>query len=117
MQEYFNTFGGNPVACAVGLEVLSVCENGIFEPFIYKYDLFTKTGSGQTCGKTQNNTVFSQVIRDEGLQENAAEVGEYVLDLLEDMKSVHGSIGDVRGAEKPLLAMSLYGTKSNVCQD
>ena len=25
--EYFNTFGGNPVACAVGLEVLSVLED------------------------------------------------------------------------------------------
>ena len=24
MMEYFNTFGGNPVACAVGLEVLAV---------------------------------------------------------------------------------------------
>ena len=27
MMEYFNTFGGNPVACAVGLEVLSVIED------------------------------------------------------------------------------------------
>ena len=25
-----------------------VCEDGIFEPFIYRCDLFTKTGSGQT---------------------------------------------------------------------
>ena len=40
MLEYFNTFGGNPVACAVGLEVLSV-------------------------------------IKDEGLQENASEVGAF----------------------------------------
>jgi len=25
-----------------------VCEDGSFEPFVYKCDLFTKTGSGQT---------------------------------------------------------------------
>ena len=60
MMEYFNTFGGNPVACAVGLEVLAV-------------------------------------IRDEGLQENAAEVGGYVMTQLEQLKSVHPRVGDVRG--------------------
>ena len=26
----------------------AVCENGSFEPVVYKCDLFTKTGSGQT---------------------------------------------------------------------
>ena len=60
MMEYFNTFGGNPVACAVGLEVLAV-------------------------------------IRDEGLQENAAEVGGYVMTQLEQLKAVHPRVGDVRG--------------------
>lgn len=61
MLEYFNTFGGNPVACAVGLEVLSV-------------------------------------IRDEGLQENAAVVGDYALSQLRELQSAHPQrIGDVRG--------------------
>ena len=46
--EYFNTFGGNPVSCAVGLAVLDV-------------------------------------IRDEGLQENARLTGEYLLDGLRRM--------------------------------
>lgn len=56
--EYFNTFGGNPVSCAVGLAVL-------------------------------------EVIRDEGLQENACAVGGY---LMEGLRSVrHPLIGDVRG--------------------
>jgi hypothetical protein len=32
--------------------------HGIFEPFIYKYDLFTKTGSGQTQGKLRNDYRF-----------------------------------------------------------
>lgn len=62
MLEYFNTFGGNPVACAVGLEVLAV-------------------------------------IRDEGLQENAAVVGKYTLSKLRELQSVHPrKIGDVRGS-------------------
>ena len=58
--EYFNTFGGNPVSCAVGLAVLDV-------------------------------------IRDEELQENAFEVGEYLKDGLSQLQQEHSLIGDVRG--------------------
>jgi 4-aminobutyrate aminotransferase-like enzyme len=58
--EYFNTFGGNPVACAVGLEVLNV-------------------------------------IRREKLQQNALEVGTYVISQLTALKAKHDKIGDVRG--------------------
>ena len=57
--EYFNTFGGNPVSCAVGLAVLDV-------------------------------------IRDEGLQQNALEVGGYLLRALREVR--HPLIGDVRGS-------------------
>lgn len=58
--EYFNTFGGNPVSCAIGLEVLNV-------------------------------------IRDEGLQQNASEIGTYLKSKLLDLKTQHPIIGDVRG--------------------
>jgi 4-aminobutyrate aminotransferase-like enzyme/Ser/Thr protein kinase RdoA (MazF antagonist) len=58
--EYFNTFGGNPVSCAVGLAVLDV-------------------------------------IRDEELQENALEVGEYLMQALRELQSQHRLIGEVRG--------------------
>ncbi|MGB0861908.1 MAG: aminotransferase class III-fold pyridoxal phosphate-dependent enzyme [Saprospiraceae bacterium] len=58
--EYFNTFGGNPVSCAIGSEVLNVVKN-------------------------------------EGLQANALEVGEYLKNGLNDLKNRFSVIGDVRG--------------------
>jgi len=58
--EYFNTFGGNPVSCAVGLVVLDV-------------------------------------IRDEELQQNALEVGQYLKEGLSQLQQEHPLIGDVRG--------------------
>ncbi|XP_069508740.1 5-phosphohydroxy-L-lysine phospho-lyase [Ambystoma mexicanum] len=58
--EYFNTFGGNPVSCAIGLAVLDVIEK-------------------------------------EHLREHATEVGNYLMELLNDQKKKHPLIGDVRG--------------------
>jgi 4-aminobutyrate aminotransferase-like enzyme len=58
--EYFNTFGGNPVSCAVGLAVLDV-------------------------------------IRDEELQQNALDVGEYLKQGLAHLQAECPLIGDVRG--------------------
>ncbi len=58
--EYFNTFGGNPVSCAIGLEVL-------------------------------------KVIDDEGLQQNAKDIGRYLTDGMLQLKNTYPIIGDVRG--------------------
>ncbi|MDH4057600.1 MAG: aminotransferase class III-fold pyridoxal phosphate-dependent enzyme [Cyclobacteriaceae bacterium] len=58
--EYFNTFGGNPVSCAIGLEVL-------------------------------------KVIKEEGLQENAKVVGQYLKGGLQNLMNEFLIIGDVRG--------------------
>ncbi|MCP3928816.1 MAG: aminotransferase class III-fold pyridoxal phosphate-dependent enzyme [Bacteroidetes bacterium] len=58
--EYFNTFGGNPVSCAIGREVL-------------------------------------KVIKDEGLQQHAKEVGAYLTNGLNELQSHFPIIADVRG--------------------
>jgi 4-aminobutyrate aminotransferase-like enzyme/Ser/Thr protein kinase RdoA (MazF antagonist) len=58
--EYFNTFGGNPVSCAIGREVL-------------------------------------KIIKEEGLQAQAARVGAYLTSALRDLQLDFPIIGDVRG--------------------
>ncbi len=58
--EFFSTFGGNPVSCAIGLAVLDV-------------------------------------IRDEGLQQHALELGTYFKDGLDALMERHPLIGEVRG--------------------
>lgn len=58
--EYFNTFGGNPVSCAIGREVL-------------------------------------RVVKDEGLQENALETGNFLKEGLKNLQLAYPIIGDVRG--------------------
>ena len=59
--EYFNSFGGNPVSCAIALSVLNVIEA-------------------------------------ENLQQNALDVGNYLLSELNLLKQKYELIGDVRGA-------------------
>lgn len=58
--KYFNTFGGNPVSCAIALAVMDVMEK-------------------------------------EKLQQNALEVGEYLMDEAKKMMNDYEMIGDVRG--------------------
>ncbi len=59
--EFFSSFGGNPVSCAIGQSVLDVIE-------------------------------------EEGLQQNAKNVGDYYMDLFRELAKEHPSIGDVRGS-------------------
>ena len=58
--EYFNTFGGNPVSCAIGMEVL-------------------------------------KIIKEEKLQENALNIGNYLKSELGKLAKDHPIIGEVRG--------------------
>lgn len=57
---YFNTYGGNPVSCAIANAVMDVIE-------------------------------------EEGLQENALKVGQYLLEKCVDLRMESSFVGDVRG--------------------
>jgi 4-aminobutyrate aminotransferase-like enzyme/Ser/Thr protein kinase RdoA (MazF antagonist) len=58
--EYFNTFGGNPVSCSIGTEVL-------------------------------------RVVKEEGLQRNALQVGNYLKSELKRLATKFPILGDIRG--------------------
>mgnify|MGYP001796276509 FL=1 len=59
--EFFSSFGGNPVSCAIANAVLNVIE-------------------------------------EESLQQNAADVGNYYISLFRELQKSHQCIGDVRGS-------------------
>lgn len=73
--EYFNTFGGNPVSCAIGRAVL-------------------------------------EVIEEENLQQNALEVGGFLIAELKALQKQFSIIGDVRG-EGLFLGFELNNSNKN----
>lgn len=75
---HFNTFGGNPMASAVGLSVLNVG----FKINSFKYDIINS---------------FYQIIEEEKLQQNSLEVGTYFMFELAKLRDRYEIIGDVRG--------------------
>ena len=77
--EYFNTFGGNPVSCAIALQVL-------------------------------------KTIKQEKLQENALNVGEYLKSELKQLSKEFPIIGDVRG-QGLFLGIELVDNKMNPLPD
>ena len=61
--EYFNTFGGNPVSCAIGREVLSVIEKEGLQEHALKVGVYLKT----ELKKMQNECSVIGDIRGQGL--------------------------------------------------
>lgn len=80
---------GHPVAGVV-------TERRIMEAFRNTFRYFNTFG-GNPVSMAAAQAVLD-VIRHEGLQENAREVGEYARDGLRDLADRHACIGDVRGA-------------------
>lgn len=61
--EYFNTFGGNPVSCAIGLEVLKVIKDEKLQKNAHKVGKYLK----QQLKKIQNDFPLLADIRGQGL--------------------------------------------------
>jgi alanine-glyoxylate transaminase/(R)-3-amino-2-methylpropionate-pyruvate transaminase len=71
-----------------------VTKREIAEPMAEKF-LFHTYGANPTCCAAGRAVL--QVIREDNVQENARIVGAELLKRLEDLKSKHKAIGDVRG--------------------
>lgn len=80
---------GHPVAAVV-------TERRIMEAFRDTFRYFN-TFAGNPVSMAAARATF-RVIREEGLQENAREVGEYAREGLRDLAARHEVIGDVRGS-------------------
>jgi 4-aminobutyrate aminotransferase-like enzyme len=99
--EFFSTFGGNPVSCAIGLEVLDVVrDEGLQEhalkvgsclmegllPFVGKYPLVGDVrGTGLFLGV--------ELVRDRKTLEPAAEEASFVVNRLRDHGILLGTDG------------------------
>ena len=99
--EYFTTFGGNPVSCAVGLEVLNVVldENlqeharqvgermlASLRPFVERYPIVGDVrGSGLFLGV--------ELVRDREMLEPAAEEAAYVMNRMREHGVLLGTDG------------------------
>ncbi|MEX0281215.1 MAG: aspartate aminotransferase family protein [Arenibacterium sp.] len=71
-----------------------VAKKHIAEPMAEKF-MFHTYGANPTSAAAARAVLA--VLRDEGLQENAAHVGSQLLERLQDLKDKHKAIGDVRG--------------------
>ncbi|MBN1287346.1 MAG: acetyl ornithine aminotransferase family protein [Anaerolineae bacterium] len=80
-----NTFGGNPIACAAALATIDLIENG------------------------------DEITGGKPYRKNAAEMGEYIVDALDEMKPRHPSIVDVRG--KGLMLGVEFGADGQLAPD
>lgn len=80
---------GHPVAGVV-------TRREVMESFRGTFRYFNTFGGNPVSMVAAQATL--DVIREEGLQENAAEVGDYAREGLRQLAAVHGSIGDVRGS-------------------
>lgn len=80
---------GHPVAGVV-------TQRDIMENFRGTFRYFNTFGGNPVSMAAAQATL--DVIREEGLQENAAEVGEYAREGLRQLAGKHDSIGDVRGS-------------------
>jgi 4-aminobutyrate aminotransferase-like enzyme len=106
--EYFSTFGGNPVSCAIGLEVLDVVrDEGLqehalrvgermlagFRTFVERYPLVGDVrGSGLFLGV--------ELVRDRQTLEPAAEEASFVVNRLRDHGILLGTDGPYHNVVK-----------------
>ena len=105
--EYFNTYGGNPVSCAVGLAVLDVIEReGLQQHALavgtkLKAALRTLMDSHAIVGDVRGRGLFLglELVRDRGDRSPATEEADYVIERAKD----HGVLLSTDGPDRNVI--------------
>jgi 4-aminobutyrate aminotransferase-like enzyme/Ser/Thr protein kinase RdoA (MazF antagonist) len=115
--EYFNTFGGNPVSCAVGSAVLDVIEEeGLQENALRVGDHLMQGLRGlmdryALIGDVRGRGLFIgvELVRDRGTLEPAADEARYVVERMKEegiLLSIDGPLHNVLKLKPPLVFTS-----------
>ena len=90
-----------------------VARKAVAEPMAERFMFHTYGANPTSCAAAR---AVLAVMRDEGLQENAREVGAALLARLEELKSRHKAIGDVRG-KGLMLAIEMVSDRATKTPD
>jgi 4-aminobutyrate aminotransferase-like enzyme len=112
--EYFNTFGGNPVSCAVGLAVLDVIRDEKLQENAFKVGTHMKTGlkglidKHPLIGDVRGRGLFIgiELVGDREILEPAAEQAFHIAERMKEegiLVSVDGPLYNVLKIKPPLV--------------
>jgi 4-aminobutyrate aminotransferase-like enzyme/Ser/Thr protein kinase RdoA (MazF antagonist) len=112
--EYFNTFGGNPVSCAVGLAVLDVIENEKLQENALKVGNYLLSGLNELkskyslIGDVRGLGLFIgiELVSDRATLEPAAKQASYIVEALKErgiLISIDGPLYNVLKIKPPLV--------------
>jgi 4-aminobutyrate aminotransferase-like enzyme len=112
--EYFNTFGGNPVSCAIGLSVLDVIEEEKLQANAHVQGDRLLNGLGELqaehpiIGDVRGRGLFLgfELVRDRNTLEPAAEEATYLVNRMKDggvLNSTDGPLENVIKLKPPLV--------------
>lgn len=107
---HFNTFGGNPVACAIASSVLDVRPHSLHVLF------FTRLFN-YLCWRFPHGLLWSsgQTIQEDGTQQVSLDVGTHIMTQLAKLRDQYEIIGDVRGKGLQIGVEMVKDKVSGVC--
>ena len=111
--EYFNTFGGNPVSCAVGREVLQIIEDENLQAYAKKIGSYMKNGLKELktrhpiIGDVRGHGLFLgiELIKNTETLEPATDEAEYLINRMRQrgiLMSTDGPFHNVLKIKPPM---------------
>jgi len=124
--EYFNTFGGNPISCAVGLAVLDVIEEESLQENALKVGAHLKAGlealksKHQLIGDVRGLGLFIgvELVLDRGTLAPAAKQAAYIVERIKDVGVLISTDGPLHNVLKikPPIVFSKTNADEVVCK-